>query len=220
MGFPNVDLILRDLFLAQFAAAKLDPQTVVADLFEDRSAAEQAEIAAYLTARLFTGDVRDRGGNRRVFILPHFPAVDLPFPQIGIYSGEVDSNDRVLGDATGETEPVYDGETLIGWDETKGYWELSSWNIDVIAATKDETIWLSRLCQYFICQQLLDLHQQGIIEVGIALTDLRMDKGTLQPMQAFVRGVKVHCRVANTWKKRLPVGTYQTGNNLALEGVS
>jgi len=217
MGFPNVDLILRDLFLADFQATKTTPEFAVADLFDDRSEEEQAEIVEYLISRRFTGSVQDRGDDRRVFILPHFPVSDLPFPQIGIYSGEVDGLDRLLGDYSGESEAVKneDGE-VIGWAQIKGYWEVSSWNIDVVTATKDEAIWLARLCQYFICQSFQPLTEKGILEIDVMMTDLRPEKSTLQPLQYFVRGLKVRAKVANTWKKRLPVSYYETGVNLAL----
>jgi hypothetical protein len=219
MGFPNVDLILRDLFLAEFAKAKSDPTAVVADLFEDRTAGQQSEIEQFLNSRIFTGDIRNRDTDKRVFILPHFPAADLPFPQIGIYSGDVESNDRSLGDYQGEPEATeINGQTV--WSQLFGYWEMSAWNIDVIAATKEETIWLARFCQYFVCQNFTELGAQGIVEIGISMADLRMEKGSLQPTQAFIRGIKIHAKVANTWSKRLEgSGTYATGDNLSLTGA-
>jgi len=217
MGFPNVDLILRDLFLTEFQAVKSDPGFAIADLFEDRGEAEQAEITEYIINRRFTGDVQDRGDERRVFILPHFPTSDLPFPQIGIYSGEVDGLDRVLGDYTGESEEVKNEDgTTIGWAQIKGYWEVSAWNVDVVTSTKDEAVWLSRLCQYFICQNFPEMTVKGILEVDVTMTDMRIEKSTLQPLQYFARGLKVRAKVANTWKKRLPASYYQTGVNLAL----
>ena len=217
MGFPNVDLILKDLFLAEFAAVKAAPDFAVEDLFEDRSAGEQAEIKTLISAKTYTDNTRDRGDGKRVFIIPHFPAADLPFPQIGIYSGTVDENDHLLGDYTEPAQAVLDGQgQTIAWDIVKGYWESSAWNVDVVAATKDEAIWFARFCQYFICQNLADLHQKGIVEVGISMTDLRLDKGTMQPMEYFVRGLKIHCRIANTWKSRQPVSYYETGINTAL----
>lgn len=216
MGFPNIDLILRDLFLEQFEAAKADPYTVINDLFEDRNDIDRAEIIEFLLKRTFTKDVKDRGERKRVFILPHFPAVDLPFPQIGIYAGESDGTDRAIGDCSSEPVPVYDGDTLIAWDEVKGFWEVASWNVDVIAATKDEVIWLTQLCRYFICQQLPALTAMGILEIDFSMPDLKIDKGTLQPMEFFVRGLRIRAKAANTWKKRYPVGNYQTGINTAL----
>jgi hypothetical protein len=216
MGFPNVDLILRDIFIAGFAAAQNAPEATVADLFDDRSPAEQLEVVRFLNSRTFTGDTRDRGDARRVFILPHFPTADLPFPQIGVYSGEVDANDRALGDYQGEATEVIENAELVGWAQEMGYWEMSSWNIDVVTASKEEAIWLARFCQYFICQELRTLTVKGVVEVGIAMSDLRAEKGTLQPLGMFVRGVKIHAKVANTWTKRLPLQSYASGNNLAL----
>jgi len=219
MGFPNVDLILKDLFLREFLAAQMDPQEIISDLFEDRSSEEQLQIGTYLRGKVFVGSNRDRSEDgKRVFILPHFPSAELPFPQIGIYHGESPSTDRFLGDIVGEATAVYadDGETLTGWKQPYGYYEQASFNIDVITATKDEAIWLSRFCQYFICQNIGEIGAKGILEVNISLADIRLEKGALQPLEAFVRGVRITAKLENTWNKTLPVGVYATGDNTAL----
>jgi hypothetical protein len=219
MGFPNVDLILKDLFLREFLAAQLNPQEIVSDLFEDRSNEEQMQIGTYLRSKSFVGSNRDRSEDgKRVFILPHFPSAELPFPQIGISHGESPSTERFLGDIVGESEPVYasDDETITGWKQPFGYYEQANFNIDVISATKEETIWLSRFCQYFICQNIGEIGAKGILEVNISLADIRLEKGAMQPMEAFVRGVRISAKLENTWTKTLLNGVYATGNNTAL----
>lgn len=218
MGFPNVDLILRDLFVASFEEAKTRPEEVVADLFSDRSEAEQMDIVAYLVGRQYVGSVKDRDTGKRVYILPHFPSSELPFPQVGISHGDVDSTDRFVGDYTGTAVPIPATGTPTHWLIEYGYYERSSWNIDVVAATKEEAIWLSRFCQYFVCQSLLDLGQKGIHEVDITPTDIRIEEGTMQPISAFVRRVRVIAKTANTWRKRIDAYTYETGINTALQG--
>lgn len=218
MGFPNVDLLLKDIFLREFQAAKLNPDLVVGDIFEDRPESEQVEIGDYVRAREFVSSARERGDAKRVFILPHFPSAEIPFPQIGIYHGETSGTDRFLGDIVGDADPVFDQyQNLTGWRQKYGYYEMANWNIDVVASTKEEAIWLSRFCQYFICQSFDDLARIGVLEVSLSLSDLRIDKGAMQPMEAFVRGVRVTAKTENTWIKMLPANIeFRTGNNTAL----
>jgi len=219
MGFPNVDLQLVKIFLAGFAAAKADP-TVIDDLFEDLDDTDRAAIKQYLASLTVTDDVRQRKEHHRyLYLLPHFPLSGYPFPQIGVSLGTEDSAERFISDYTGDPVPVTDQQgTLIGYDQEKGYLGQGHWNIDVVSATKPESIWLSRFCQLFICESQDYLTGLGIQEVSVALGDIKLEaQQTMQPSEIFNRGVRVSAKVANTWKKRLPInGDYQTGINQAL----
>jgi hypothetical protein len=78
-------------------------------------------------------------------------------------------------------------------------------------------VWLSRFCQYFICQSLNALAQIGVMEVAISASDMRLEaQQTMQPADIFTRRLVVTARVANTWKVRLPLaGVYEIGINQA-----
>lgn len=217
MGFPNVDLLLVKIFLNGFS----DAQTLglaIPDVFEEMDNAEQSEIALYLSRIRATDDITERdSGQKYIYILPHFPLAGYPFPQIGISLGQENTESKFLGDQTGESQPVADTNgNIVAWDVVKGYLASATWNVDIIGATKDETIWLSRLCQYFICQHLDYLTTAGVMEVGINLSDVRIDTQLAQPADFFTRTVSVSARVANTWKKRIGAYTYDTGINKSL----
>lgn len=217
MGFPNVDLFLCKTFEQRFADTQSDTPLTVDDLFEDMTATERAEIAAYIDDTIFTRDLRERrDGQRYVYIAPHFPMVEFPFPQIGVSLGSETTSDKYLGDVSGPTTEVKDeyGNT-IGWDVLKGYYASATWNIDVVCNTKDEAIWLSRFCQLFVCQALEDLDAMGVLEVVVATSDMRLEQEHF-PHIVFNRRVVVSAKVANTWKKRLSPYEYRTGVNLAL----
>jgi hypothetical protein len=79
-----------------------------------------------------------------------------------------------------------------------GYFSHGSWQIDIVASTKQEAIWLTRCCQYFICRAQMDLARLGVTEIGISLADVRIEQ-ELQPSIAFARGLTMTARVANTW---------------------
>lgn len=216
MGFPNVDMILKKIMVEEFKALQLNSSLAISDLFEDMTPAEQTRIANYLRSITITDDVRDRG-DRRLFILPHFPLIDLPLPQIGLSVGEESAGERVLGDYAGEATPVADSDgTVIAWDIPHGYFANGSWNIDIVTASKDETVWLSRLCQYFICRSLDDLDGYGIKEISLSLTDIKIEQQTMQPGDFFARSIRMTGKAANTWIKRVSASYYQTGINLAL----
>lgn len=216
MGFPNVDLQLVAIFTNSFIAAQAAPAQVIADTFGDLDPTVQTQIAAYLTRKSFINDVREHGGSF-VYIIPSFPLSDVPFPQIAISLGQGDS-DRFIGDETGNSTPVLDGNgATIAWNVEKGYYEKSNWNIHIVCATKDEVIWLSRLCQRFICESFDALCTAGIMEVNIFIQDLRADENTMQPSTVFSRGIRMSATVANTWNIQIPLmADYEVGNNTAL----
>ena len=219
MGFPNVDIFLAKAFLDGFHAQQLDPTPAIADIFEDLDTDERGSIEQYLASLTVTGDVRDhKEHNRFLYVMPNFPLLGYPFPQIGISLGQESASDKFMGDYTGDPVAVADSHgTVIGYDQEKGYLAAGSWNIDIVCATKPEAAWLSRFCQYFICQSLTALSQIGVMEVAIALADMKLEaQQTMQPSEIFNRRLMVTAKVANTWKIRLPLaGTYETGINEA-----
>lgn len=217
MGFPNVDIFLCKKFEQCFLAVQADPTYTIDDLFEDLDDDERAEITTYLQSIVFTKNLRERDDNQRyVYIVPHFPMIDMPFPQIGISLGTETTSEKFIGDYTGDPTPVMDtnGKT-IAWDQSKGYYANANWNIDVVCATKDEAVWLSRFCQLFVCQQLEALDAIGVVEVAIATADMKVEQEHF-PHIVFNRRVMVTGKAANTWKKRISAYEYQTGMNLAL----
>lgn len=221
MGFPNVDLFLCKTFAEQFAAVQDDPTDTLDDLFEDLTAAERTEIATYLQGSVFTRDLRNRHNEsddqRRIYIVPSFPMFDLPFPQIGVSLGSENTDTKFLGDYTGEATAVTDTEgKTIAWDIPHGYYASANWNIDVVCSTKDEAIWLSRLCQLFVCRSLADLDAAGVVEVAIATADMKLEQEHF-PHIVFNRRVMISGKAANTWKKRISAVDYQPGTNLALD---
>lgn len=218
MGFPNVDKYLVDIFYNGFVGVQASPTAVLSDLFEDLTDADRAEIATYLAETVFTTDTRQReDGQRYIYILPHFPLGSLPFPQIGVSLGNEAQAEKFIGDYTGEATAVKTGDVQTAWNIEKGYFAQAAYNVDVVCPTKDEAIWLSRFCQYFICLALQDLAAKGVLEVAIALKDLRLDEAsTMSPSEPFNRGLQVTAKVANTWLKQVPLQTYQAGENTAL----
>jgi hypothetical protein len=221
MGFPNVDIFLVNRIVARFQAIQPDPTEVVADLFEDLDDQTKAEISLYITRLRVTKDLKERGeeSQRYLYVLPHFPLADHPFPQVGISLGTEDTAEKFIGDYTGEAVEVKDKTGVtIGWDVVKGYFASAAWDIDVVCATKDEAIWISRFVQLFTLEALDDLDIVGVKQVSVALKDMRLvSDSVMQPNTVFNRGVKVTAgMVANTWKKRVPVQTYGTGTNTGL----
>ncbi len=211
MGFPNVDIFLSAKFIERFNEVKADPSFIISDLFDDLSAAEQAEIAEYIQRKNFTDDLRERTDSE-VFIFPSYPMFTVPLPQIGISLGNEDTAEKFFDDVVGEATPYPDGENPTHWDIPKGYWASANYQADIVCATKDEVIWLSRFLQRFIVEELDNLDQIGVKEVAVSLQDT-MVKTEAQPTTAFSRVVRINCKVANTWTKRIPVNFYQTGVN-------
>lgn len=214
MGFPNVDKILVQLFKDSFAALKADPAFIINDTFEDLSIAEQDAILQYVTRKTFTDDMRDRSDSA-VYLLTGFPMLEMPLPQISITLGQEDT-DRYMGDQVGTSTPVTDaGGNVIAWDILKGFYARSSWNVAVVAATKDETIWMSRLCERIIFDNMRELETMGVAEVLLTMTDLQLDPSH-QPMSVFNRTTRVNATTLNSYTKRIPASAYSTGLNTSL----
>lgn len=214
MGFPNVDIFLTSKLIERFAQAKADTSFIVPDLFDDLSLAEQTEISTYIQRKNYTDDLRDRTDSE-VFIFPSYPMFHIPLPQIGISLGNEDTAEKFFDDVVGDATPYPSTGTQTHWDIPKGYWAQATYQADIVCTTKDEVVWLSRFVQRFIMEELDTLDQIGVKEVAVSLQDT-IPKTEAQPTTAFSRVVKIGCKVANTWTKRIPVSFYQTGNNTAL----
>lgn len=214
MGFPNVDIFLSGKLIERFNELKADPTFIIEDLFDDLSSAEQVEIAEYIQRKNFTDDLRERTDSE-VFIFPSYPMFSIPLPQIGISLGNEDTAEKFFDDVVGEATPYPDLPNITHWDVPKGYWASANYQADIVCTTKDEVIWLSRFVQRFIMEELDTMDQIGIKEVAVSLQDTLI-KTEHQPTTAFSRTVRISCKVANTWTKRVPVSTYATGTNTAL----
>jgi hypothetical protein len=211
MGFPNVDIFLVKKLLERFEETQRTPKFFIGDTFDDLDPGRQAEITTYITRKTFTDDLRNRGENR-VAIFPHFPMFDMTFPQIGISLGQESPGDTFVGDSAGESTPFPATGTPTHWDIPKLYLGAAMYRIDIVTATKDEAIWLSRLVQRFICEEQESLAAIGAFDIGITIADLKLEQDQ-QPLTVFNRAVQINCKVMNRWTKRVPVGTYETGVN-------
>lgn len=211
MGFPNVDMFLVSLLKQKFAALKAAPDFTLNDLFDDLSNDQIADIKSYIAAKTFSDDIRDRKTGQ-VHIVPHHPLADIPLPQIGISLGNDQTAEEFLNDNVGDATPYPETGTPTHWDIPKGYWAQANYQIDVVAATKPEAIWLSRFVQRFICEEKAALDQIGVKEIKLSLSDSR-PAPEYQPMSVFNRTVQISCKVANRWTKRIPASAYASGNN-------
>lgn len=203
MGFPNVDIFLVSKFQKRFKGlASSDGTFIINDLFDDLDREDIAAVSSYVRRKMFTTDLRDRA-DEQVYILPHFPLLDMPLPQIGVSLGNDTTAGGFLGDITEESAEVLNstGER-IGWDVQKGYLSSATYQIDIAAATKLETIWLSRFVQRFILEEQENLAQAGVLNIDISLQDMRVDQSAM-PCMVFARQVNMKCTLANAWRKRL-----------------
>ena len=215
MGFPNIDIYLAKQILDKFVAVKTDEGFAINDTFDDLDEGYRAEIIAYVNRKVFTSDLRDRNDNQ-VYILPHFPIIDMPLPQIGISLGQESTAEKFLDDLQGDSTPVYDEDGIqTHWDIPKGYIGSALYRIDVVTSTKDEAIWLARLIQRFVCEEQNALADIGAYEIDITLADLKLEQEHL-PQTIFNRAVQISCKVQNTWTKRIPVAYYETGINTGI----
>lgn len=220
MAFLNIDKLLVSKFIEKFSALKEDPDFAVNDTFEDLPEEEIQNVLLFLSRKEFTEETRDREGSK-VYVMPNFPLSEVPFPQIAVSLGS-ESPDRFLGDMVDveSTHVLNDAGDIIGYDTTKGYMSKVNLTIHCVCSSKNEAIWLTRLCQRFISESFTEFSSMGVHEIGMTLQDLVADEGTMQPSTIFNRAIQFTATVENTWKKRtLITGTYDTGVNLALEDL-
>lgn len=214
MAFINLELYLRDLFAAALEEARNDDR-VIADLFSDRPEDERFAAQQYVASRRVLTDMYEElgKGERGIYVTPSFPIGNLPFPQIGIYMGTEDSADHMVGQDTGAAPvPVVQNEVTVAWDIEKGYFAGINYRADIIANSKDEVIWLSRICQRALAKNILALEAKGVIEVRISAGDTKPEQEHF-PTLIFSRAVIVTGKALHTWTVRTPAYGYELGNN-------
>lgn len=218
MGFPDIDIWLVDKMKIWFDALKASPDFILNDTFSSLSDTRRANIKAYVVRKKYTTDLRDRDNSTgQVFIFNHFPLSDTTLPQIAINLGsETPTEDFIGYDDGGGSTPVIQKinnvDTVVAYDSLKTYFFSTVLNIDVVAATKDESVWLSRLVQRFICDSFLDMSAVGVYEQNVSLADMKLMEEH-QPLTAFNRRVTLTCSGKNTWTLRTAAATYKTGIN-------
>jgi hypothetical protein len=223
MGFLNVDIILKEKIIEFMGLLRNEEYYRVHEIFDGLSENKKDEIYKYINKLTVTDNVQiRREGENFLYVVSSPILAEGPFPQIGVYVGNESQDERGLGDDTGEDAIpiVEDGET-VAWEAEYGLWQRGSWIIDIIGTTRDETIWLSRICQYAIVLNFKSLDLLGLIEMDIALQDTVLNQ-QFQPGLVYSRRLTVRGKFAGTWKDRFgvgTVGTYETGVNLAIEEV-
>lgn len=212
MGFPSLDLFLVDMIADSFLSTKSNLDFVINDTFTDFSSEKKLSVKTYLSRKTFTTDIKSRD-DQRVYILPHFAVIDMPLPQISVSLGQEGTAEKVLGDYSGESLPVRnaDGE-ITHWDIRKLYLASASYRIDVVTQTKEETIWLSRLIQRFICESQDLMANIGVFEIDITVEDLKVEQEQL-PMLVYNRAIQISCKVENSWITRYPIQVSQIYGN-------
>lgn len=220
MSLVNLDLYLVDLFHDFLKEVNNDNNSKVIDeIFQDRPEAYREAIKSYLHTMNVTKDLQDRSRDgRNIYILPSHPLRELAFPQIAVYLADEHSTDWYLGGTTG-TDPVYIEEPdFIGWEYEEGYIAQAQYRVDVVANTKEETIWLARLCQRAVLGNIKIMETLGFVELNIGMADLQLHPEHF-PSQVFGRGVFLNGKAQQTWTHRVVAQFYQTGDNLALHNT-
>jgi hypothetical protein len=215
MAFINLELYFRDLFAAAIVEAGTDDR-IIADLFSDRPEAERSAVQQYFSERRVLTDMNEELGKRErgIYVLESFPLGHLPFPQIGVYLGGEDSQDFMLGQETGAPPvPVLVNNEITNWDTEKGYYAGINYRADIIANSKAEVIWLSRICQRAIASNIMALEAKGVIEARISAGDTKPEQEHY-PALVFSRAVIFTGKSLHTWTTRVPVyNGFEIGNN-------
>jgi hypothetical protein len=160
--------------------------------------------------------MRKENEERVIYVIPSFLLFNLPFPQIGIYMGADDSQDFFCGqDVNGEPKPITKNGDIVAWDYEKGYYAGVNYRADIIAGSKDEVIWLSRLCQRAIAANVPHLEKMGVVETRIGAADTKLEQEHF-PALVFSRAVIFTGKSLHTWSVRVPAYGYETGINTAL----
>jgi hypothetical protein len=221
VSIPNFDLILQELFKAAIEELQqVGTEWIVDDLFSDRTLNYRDAITQYVNGITVTDDIREREHGRRfLYAIPSFPMADVPFPQIGTYLAPEELSDFFIGDSIGiESTEIRNGAgTVTAIEHTHGCFGQATYWSDIIANTKEEVIWLSRICQRKLLTNLRNLEAQGAMDVRISLGDMKLEQEHY-PAMVFARRLIFSCKLGITWTDRVPInGTYQTGINTALE---
>lgn len=221
MGFPNIDLWLVDRFAQKFQDAQGDLGILIDDTFSDFTADKRDEICQWLIGREVVTDLREPVIGPSLTILPGFPLVDVPMPQISVVVASETGNDIPLGFGQGEAQAVYDPDnpgTVTGWDVPMGYWATCSYQVQVLCGHWPEVVFLTRLCQRFILGMERTLSQKNVHLEALTVADLQLNPQQF-PTLAFARGLTLTCKAWMGAIERLPVSFYQTGTNKAIGGT-
>jgi hypothetical protein len=215
--FINLDLYFRDLFASFLNQIKTD-DWIIDDLFKDRPDAERHAIKKYLMSRRIVTDIQEQEESP-IYVIPSFVLNGLPFPQIAIHLGGENSQDHFVGMETGgDPIPVMKNNEVVAWDQERGYYAAVNYRADIIANSKDEVIWLSRICQRAIAGKILELDEMGVIEPHIGTADTELEQ-KFYPAIVFSRAVVFSGKSLHTWMERAPVQEpYEIGDNTVVTG--
>lgn len=218
MGIPNIDLYLISLLQAFFGLVKGPGAYVLDDLFAGHAAEEIDSIKLYLATHEVTADIRkQREGQRYLYLLDSYPLADIPFPQVCVTVGDENSVEHFLGDESGTRESIEDGAgNVIAFDDEQVVMSSGTWAIDIMASTKRELVWLSRISQLAILSNLAQLHDVGLMEIDCSVADMRLDPQHF-PQTGLARRLTIRGKVRQTWNIRLEAHIYKPGANMALE---
>jgi hypothetical protein len=214
MSFINIDLYLVDLFHSFIKSVQDDDNCrVIDDVFSDRPVPYREAIKGYLRSKHITKDFGDREREDNIYVLPSHPLRELAFPQVAIYLAEENSADWYLGGITGTDLIPIDEPDFTGYGIENGAIAMATYRADIVANTKEEAIWISRLCQRAIYGKILELDGMGVKEAKVGMADLQLHPEHF-PSLVFGRGVFLTAKVIQTWIERQPaLGTYEVGRN-------
>lgn len=219
MAIPDVDLYLVDIIIELLNGAKGDLAYLIDDVFSLRPDSERASLREYLGGMEITDNVELRDDRKRfLYVIPSHPLMDVPFPQIAVTVPNEQINDFPLGNAPDDTpREVRDSSgEIIGYDVSQSCFAAGQWHIEVVAGTKIETVWLSRLVQVAVLRNLDQMDQIGVKNITLGMMDLQLDPKQL-PQLAYARRVQVNGLTVHEWTTRIKPSYYQTGVNLAVE---
>ena len=219
MAFNDVDLYLSDKLMETINELRGDDIYVLEDAFSGRPERELAALREYLGKLVLTDDVdhRKKDGEHVLYVLLSFPLADLPAPQICITLPTEQANDFPLGAGVQDTEEATDGDgNVTGYVIRKGYFAQGQWNVDILAASKLEAIWLARMVQLTILRCLDDMDLNGVKNVSFNTVDLEIAQQQL-PQLMFARRIQISGVVIQEWIEHQSNGIYAEGVNLALE---
>lgn len=223
MGLFSLDRWMLRTIRDRLLAARTDPARYVGDVFEEEPPEVQAEVRAWLGAQEFSTDAKAHEKDT-VTIIPGWPLLDVPPPQVAVALLAESPSEWGLGEAAGDATPVYavgagEGDPPVAWDREHGYRAMTNVAAQITASSWDETHWLSSLCHWAVLDQIMDLAALGVSEVSVSLNDLRPDLEKL-PSLLFARQLTLTAKVPRTYRKRIPAYTYQSGVNRALEELT
>ena len=214
MGFPSVKKFLVELIRSSLEEMQAEPERFIPEIFETPwTEADRTEIKGYLNGLNIATSIDEREeGKKFLYVIPHFARLDMPFPQIGITTGNEATSDWVLGNDTGESEAIYDGEDITGYKIGQGCWSNGQWNVDILCSNPNQTEYLSVLLEYIFMTKLADFGAIGLLEVGISIADMQPNDQFI-PVDVMGRRITVTGKLCKSWFKQISASTYNTGEN-------